>query len=124
MPTQEIPREDWNSFFNSFSRQHEGWRATLEMLAPDLGAQNEGEDLSFEGVSLNSEASDRESIVISLTKSATDHVTHMVEGPTRVWLQQTDEGADASLEIESSGDTKTLLRFQSPVRSEMVDGIV
>src|SRR5215216_3054241 len=55
MPTQEIPREQWNNFFNSFSRQHEGWLATLEVFATDAGAQQEVSDVPFEGISLDSD---------------------------------------------------------------------
>ncbi|HKN82666.1 MAG TPA: DUF5335 family protein [Pyrinomonadaceae bacterium] len=123
MSTQEIPRNQWNTFFDSFSRQHEGWLATLELLNTDLGAQEEANELSFEGISLNSDKAESEAIVISLTKTPADHVTHMIDHPKHVWLQRTDEGADASLEIESEAE-KTLLRFRSPVRPELVDGIV
>ena len=53
MSTQEIPRNQWNTFFDSFSRQHEGWLATLELLNTDLGAQEEANELSFEGTRLS-----------------------------------------------------------------------
>jgi Family of unknown function (DUF5335) len=123
MSTQEIPREQWNNFFDSFSRQHEGWLATLELLTSDLGAQEEASELSFEGISLNSDDEQSDAIVINLAKAPADHVTHMVDHPQHVWIQRTDEGADASLEIEGE-DAKTLLRFRSPIRPEFVDGIV
>ena len=123
MSTQEIPREQWNNFFDSFSRQHEGWLASLELMSSDLGAQEEANELSFEGISLNSEKDQSEAIVINLARTPADHVTHMIDHPKHVWLQRTDEGADASLEIEGEAD-KTLLRFRSPVRPELVDGIV
>jgi uncharacterized protein DUF5335 len=124
MRTQEIPREQWNRFFDSFSRRHEGWLATLEVLDTNIGAQPEAIDLSFEGISISSEDGEAELIVISLTKSPAEHVTHMIDHPMRVWLQQTDQGADASLEIEAEDAAKTLLRFRSPVPPELVDGIV
>jgi len=124
MSTREIPREQWNNFFDSFSRQHEGWLATLELLTADLGAQQEADQLAFEGISLNSDSETPEAIVINLAKSSTDHVTHMVNQPKHVWLQRTEEDADTSLEIESEDDAKTLLRFRSPMRPEFVDGIV
>ncbi|CAN5438101.1 hypothetical protein BH20ACI3_BH20ACI3_19140 [soil metagenome] len=41
MPTQEIPRDEWKTFLDTFSRQHEGWLATLEVLGTDIGAQQE-----------------------------------------------------------------------------------
>ncbi|HJP95403.1 MAG TPA: DUF5335 family protein [Pyrinomonadaceae bacterium] len=124
MSTQEIPRNQWNTFFDSFSRQHEGWLATLELLSTDLGAQEEANELSFEGISLNADDADSEAIVISLARTPADHVTHMIDHPKHVWLERTEEGADSSLEIESEADEKALLRFRSPVRPEFVDGIV
>src|SRR5689334_14440020 len=123
MSTQEIPREQWNNFFNSFSRQHEGWLASLELMSTDLGAQDEANELPFAGISLNSEDDAAEAIVINLAKTPADHVTHMIDHPKHVWLQRADEGADASIEIESEDDAKTLLRFRSPMLPEFVDGI-
>lgn len=36
METREIPHDEWRSFFDVFSRQHEGWLATLEILVRRL----------------------------------------------------------------------------------------
>ena len=123
MDTQEIPREQWKSFFDSFSRQHEGWLATLEVFA-DFGAQPEAEELPFEGISLESNDGDSDSVIISFGRSPDDHVTHTIQQPTQLWLQQTPEGADASLEIRAKDNSNTLLRFRSPVLPEFVDGVV
>jgi hypothetical protein len=124
MATQEIPRAQWNSFFNSFSRQHEGWLATLEVFADAFGAQQEAEELSFEGISLDSENGESDSVIISFGRSAAEHVTHTIHEAKHLWLQQTPEGADAALEIRAQDNSNTLLRFQSPMLPELVDGIV
>jgi uncharacterized protein DUF5335 len=124
MSTQEIPRNEWKTFLDRFSRQHEGWLATLEVLAADIGAQQEARDLPFEGITATSRDSAPETIAISLGKAAEDHVTHTITGPTRIWLEQTSQGANAALEIESADEVKTLLRFRSPLPAEMVDGVV
>jgi hypothetical protein len=122
--TREIPRDDWKSFFDTFSRQHEGWLATLEILGKDIGAQKEGDELPLTGVSLASGGDEPETISINLGGAPDDHVSHAIVGPTRVWLQQTTAGANAALEIEASDGTQTLLRFRSALPSEMVDGVV
>jgi hypothetical protein len=122
MPTQEITHEKWNDFFNSFSRQHEGWLATLEVFAPEIGAQQEASDVPFEGISVGSEEGESEALIINVGKSAEDHVSHKIDQPTHVWLQQTATGADVALEIEAQDQSKTLLRFRSPVLPESVDG--
>jgi hypothetical protein len=123
MPTQEIPRDEWTTFLDTFSRQHEGWLSTLEILGTDIGAQQEVLNLPLEGISVSRE-SVPETIAISLGNDAEDHVTHTVTKPTRIWLEQTSQGANAALEIESEDEVKTLLRFRSALPADMVDGVV
>jgi hypothetical protein len=58
-----------------------------------------------------------------ITGSGTDaHLSHTITAPEHVWIKQTEEGADETLEIESGGG-KTLVRFRSAVLPEMVDGL-
>lgn len=40
-----------------------------------------------------------------------EHVTHMVNKPTRVWVQRAPDNTDEALEIESADGTRTLVRF-------------
>jgi hypothetical protein len=122
--TQEIPRDEWNTFLDTFSRQHEGWLATLEVLAVDIGAQEEARDLPLEGISATSTDDKSPLIAINLGKTPEDHVTHTITNPTRLWLEQTSAGANAALEIESADEVKTLLRFRSAQPADMVDGVV
>jgi Family of unknown function (DUF5335) len=124
MRTQEIPKSEWRQFFDSFSRQHKGWLATLEVLGPDIGAQEEGRELPLAGVSLSSGGDETEAISIDLGTKPDEHVSHAISEPTAVWLEQTEEGANAALEIEVADGTKTLLRFRSPMPAEFVDGVV
>ncbi|HUE83430.1 MAG TPA: DUF5335 family protein [Pyrinomonadaceae bacterium] len=124
MPTQEIPRDEWKTFLDTFSRQHEGWLATLEIFATDIGAQWEARDLPLEGITATSKDNASQTIAISLRKSSEDHVTHTITDPTRVWLEQTSQGANAAIEIESADEVKTLLRFRSALPADMVDGVV
>ena len=123
MSTREVKRNEWTSFFNTFSRQHAGWFASLEILGDEVGAQKEVVELPFKGISFNAE-DEAESLIITFGKTADDHVSHTIERPRHIWLKETAEGAHDSLEIEEEGNRKTLLRFRSPVRPEFVDGIV
>ena len=124
MPTQEIPRDEWKAFFDKFTQQHEGWLASLEIFAPDVGAQQEALDLPLEGISTTAKENGPQTIAISLGKTPEDHVTHTIADPTRLWLEQTSQRANAALEIESADEVKTLLRFRSPLPADMVDGAV
>ena len=124
MRTQEITREEWNSFFNTFSQQHEGWLATLEIFGPEVGAQKEAHELSLEGISLGSGTGESPKITIEIGKTPDEHVSHTISNPTHVWLEKTEAGAHAALEIEDEDQGKALLRFRSPVLPEIVDGVV
>jgi hypothetical protein len=124
METREIPGDEWTTFFDTFSRQHEGWLASVEIFGSNVGAQKEASNLPLEGVMLASGSGEPQAITISLGKNPDDHVSHTVLQPTHVWLEQTTDGANAALEIESADETKTLLRFRSPISAEMVDGVV
>ena len=124
MTTQEIPHDEWTTFLDTFSRQHEGWLASIEVLDTEIGAQEEAHDLPLEGITATSRDDAPETIAIILGKTPEDHLTHTITEPTRIWLEQTLQGANAALEIESAGDVKTLLRFRSALPADMVDGVV
>ncbi|HEY2970933.1 MAG TPA: DUF5335 family protein [Pyrinomonadaceae bacterium] len=124
MGTREIPRNEWRSFFDVFSRQHEGWLATLEILGREVAAKQEPRESAFKGITLTSVVGESEALAINLGKTPEDHVKHTVIEPKHVLLVQTSEGANAALEIESADETKTLLRFRSALLPEFVDGVV
>ena len=50
MSTREIPREEWPEFLKSFSRVHEGWLSTVEVLDDQIGSQVEARDLPLQGI--------------------------------------------------------------------------
>src|SRR5688572_25466837 len=108
MRTKEIPKNEWPNFFDSFSRQHEGWLATLEILGPDIGAQIEERDLAFEGIVDEWDEVQGNQIVIMTGIDPEDHITHSISRPTQVSLEQTNEGADAALAIKSADGVTAL----------------
>jgi hypothetical protein len=120
MTTREIARDSWREFLDSFSRQHDAWLVTVEVTGADIGAQVEGEDLRLRGITADE---DGRGISIMLEPAAGEHVTHIVTAPTQVWLQQTSEGADVALQINSADGTATIVRFRSAIRPEAVDGM-
>lgn len=124
MKTKRIPRSEWPKFFDSFSRQHEGWLATLEIFATEIGAQVEERELALEGIVDEWNEALGNQIIIMMGAKPDDHITHTIAHPTNVSLEQTDEGADVALAITSEGGSVALLRFRSPMLPAMVDGIV
>ena len=115
MATQAIPREQWNSFFDGFSKDHLGQSATLEVFGSAIGDQTVAEQQLFGGVS--ADLKDRESrIAIQLGPSIDDGTTHSVSAPTEVWLKDGADEAETRLEIRSSDGSTFILRFaQEPL---------
>ena len=123
MKTKEIPRNEWQEFFDIFSRQHEGWLVTLEILGSEIGAQVEEHGLPFEGIVDEENAVQGHEILMMFGAKRDDHITHSISNPATVSLEQTDEGADAALAIKSADGVTALLRFRSAVLPEMVDAV-
>jgi hypothetical protein len=114
MPTQEISRNDWTEFFHGFSSSHQGWLASIEVLGSDVGAQVEVRELLFEGITADLKDRGVDTIALMLGGKPDDHLTHTISAPVHVRLHQTDEGADEALQIESTSETTTLVRFRPP----------
>jgi hypothetical protein len=123
MRTQEIPKNEWTGFFDSFSRKHEGWLVNLEIFGPEIGAQVEERELALEGITDEWDETEGNTVIIMAGVKPDDHISHSVTRPTQVSLEQTDEGADAALLIKSEDGVTALLRFRCAVLPEMVDAV-
>jgi hypothetical protein len=121
MTTLEIARVDWPKALNEFSAMHEGWLVSLDILSADFGAQPEIADVPLLGITFEPEA--RGVITIAAARSLVDHVTHSVRAPTRIWIERTDAGADAALQVESADGMRAVLRFKTAALPETVDGV-
>ena len=107
--TREIPRDGWEKFFSRFSNEHETQLVAVEVMSRDIGAQVEGRTVLLSGISLADDAGT--SLALMFDSVNGEHLTHMVNNPTHVWIQQAPDKTDATLEIESADGTKTLVRF-------------
>lgn len=117
---KEIPRGEWLSFLDSFSRQHEGWLVTLE-VPPGQGRSGvEAENLKLEGVTPeHSEGHDR--IIIALGQEPDDHLTHFVSDPIRLLFLEKSGGGEAGLRIEAADGRRTVVRLRGPARPETLN---
>lgn len=125
MPTQEVPYYEWARFFDEFSRQHIAWLVTVEMTGQSIGHQVQVRDLPFEGATVEPNEIGEDEITIMAGARPAAHISHTVRSPRRVWLKQSDEGADEAVEIESFGGN-VLVSFRAtslPEMTEMLDGL-
>jgi hypothetical protein len=114
MQTRTVLPERWESFFDSFSRVYAGSQATLEVVAPDLGAQMEVEETPFSGISY-----DTSGLELHFATSS-GHLVHRVTKPTGVVLEESDDGRVSAIDIRSDGEPEMILRLHSPVASRLL----
>jgi hypothetical protein len=109
MATHMVPRAEWASSFDSFSRDHLGETATLEVLGTDLGDQVLASNQTFRGISADEKDGENQ-IAIMVGPSMDDGTTHMVISPTEVWFKDAEEDSGEAIEIRAT-DSTTLLSF-------------
>ena len=111
MKTREIPRDEWAKFLNNFSRRQEGWRMTLEVFRHDIGDQIEESDLFLAG--LSADFTDRgDKIQVMLGGQPDGHLTHVINDPILIQLQQTDFGVASALHIRTADGTTNLFHLR------------
>lgn len=119
--TTEILHDDWASELDQFSAVHRGWLVEVEWESPVMGAQPEIVDVPL--ISLSYDAQARGAIRLSAGRTPLDSVTHVIDGPRRVWIERTPEGADVALAIETGDGSREILRFRTVALPETVDGV-
>ena len=81
---REIPREDWQKYFEDFSRDQPDYLAKMEVLGGELGAETEAE-----GTHLAAITYDRKDdiVVIGLDGAADEvpeEVEHVIDRPAKI----------------------------------------
>jgi hypothetical protein len=106
----EIPREDWQAYFEDFSRNQPDYLAKMEILGSELGAETEAE-----GTHLAAITYDRKDdiVVIGLDGAAdetAEEVEHVIDKPLKITVDETGDG-EIAFEIEDAEGTRTVLRL-------------
>ena len=118
----EIPPEEWIAFFNSFSRQHEGWLASVKVT---LGNEQKWEvrERKLAGIS-SDHLTARDEIYIAIDRDQGGNLTHPIRSPMKVAFRRDLEGAHEGIDITAADGTITSIRFRIPARPETLDGVV
>ena len=123
MQTVEITHADWARRLNEFTAVHDGWLISVDVLSPETGAQRQIDNLPLLGVSADRINHDG-SVAVSVARPGGAHFTHVIREVKRIYIEQTNDGADAGLQIESGDGTKTIVRFRVAALPETVDEFV
>jgi hypothetical protein len=112
----EIPRDQWQTYLEEFSKRNSGRPVNLEVLSEELGDQEEAQMLPLEGITLETKGSEAESVEIMLggTGAADDrNLTHTVTQVRLIVPKVGTDGREEALEIEAEDGTKIILVFKA-----------
>ena len=108
MNTKEISRQEWPAFLDQFSRLHRGQLATVQSMAPQLGAQVNVRDAQFVGLTAEPDAAGGQ-IIIMTERPPLHALEHVVRRPSRVRVAEWNCDVSAAIQIEGEDGTVTLL---------------
>jgi len=115
--TLNIPKEEWNNFFDDLTKRRFEWKTTLEVIGRDIGSQMLNEGLPLEGITAEKE--DGEIVIeILLGSDPEHHQTHNIFDPVQVAFLPNESDAGGILEVEEKDGTKTLVRILEPMPVE------
>ena len=109
MPTKEIFRTEWKTFFDDFTRYHQGWMARVQIFSQELGAQEEIQEMPFVAIIAEMKAGSKDCLEVIFGKTPESHISHTIVEPTRIQLES--EAMTEVLQIESASAGTFLLSF-------------
>lgn len=113
----EVPREQWNSFLESFSGQHEAWLTTV-FVDPKRGEAAERDNCRLMAISQSADS--KIDVVLDCNG---EELKHTVTNPARLVFKRDEQGAHEGLEITTTDDTVVTLRFRAAAKPELLDGV-
>ncbi len=109
MTQEDINRNEWVAFCESFGREHQDWLVNVEVLHDNGALEIVGHDAVLENIAVSGNANQPSKVLISITKTKDEKRVYEVPNPDSMRLTKNDRGADDSLIIESdNGDTTTI----------------
>ena len=123
MAYQEIPREQWKDFCDEFSKQHEGWLVSVEVVDETREPDREvlDSELTLWGVTVD-ELPDQTKVHI-IAGDQPRHVTHVITDPAGIGFEQDEQGGHTGLRIDTQEGPSVLVRFRTAAVPESVDAI-
>jgi len=113
--TRDIAGSERSAFFSRINRLYTGALVTVRV--------NDREQMvnqPFHGISPD----EADFFIHAGDGSGRTHVAHRVANVSAIQIEQTPDGADAGLVFSSRDGTRTEVRFQSPLRADLLDPCV
>jgi hypothetical protein len=110
LATRELPRTEWQTYFDDFSRDLDRVVATVEVAGSDIGAQVEADRLILTGITYDHKD---DILVVGLDAMGgrTEELEHIVYQPQKIYLA-TDEVGLTVFDVEDAEGHQTLVRME------------
>ena len=110
MTNQEILPEQWTPVLDDFSKQHQGWITTVEII----GAAGDQVEVSGQPrLGISAAVKDREAVIeVMVGDRPEGHVTHIIDAAKRLWVKPAEAPAHEAIKVESQDGTTTLVLFE------------
>lgn len=105
--TVNVPRDQWNQFLRSFTRQHHRRLVTLETHDLETGENVVSHETPLESVELDleDEKNPRINVIVDLDNKV---IKHILFQPSQLILHRSERGAGEALHIDSVNTATTI----------------
>lgn len=108
--TREIPTHEWNQFLSGLAEAHP--RVRLEVAGEEMGSQPLVEKLPLQRCEFDTKGPEPGAIEIEVGGNG-ERFSHRIELPEHVWVEESEDGVPAVVDIEQRDHTKTIVRIES-----------
>ena len=122
MRVREIPRGEWRTFLDQFSREHRAWLASVDRVGHDAGRRVEVAERPLGAVTA-SQTGHGVNIEIAFQHDSHVEDTVTIEDPATLRVDETEQGAARSLEIEDEHGERTRIVLRVATPPGILDGV-
>jgi hypothetical protein len=113
----DVPRTEWPKFLDQFNRQHRAWLATIHGMERGRPITRVP-SVAIQGVTLVSEL-DEDAVRLTLGNG----ISLYAPRPRALRVQDTEEGLERALEIETVDGALIRIAFRAVARPDQLDGL-
>ena len=110
MPTQQIPKERWSDFLDTFSAHNQTRMITVDLESTVLGPQRLIEHKPLLGIEPDLEEEAITVVAGDPEGPEPASLAHQVANPKAIWIKEDESGAAEALDIETE-DGRTIIQF-------------
>jgi hypothetical protein len=110
--TLELERDDWRPFFDTLTKEFQGYDVSIEVLSQDYGDQVEAEKLPFTSIAYD----DKDDVVIIAVGGKDGRypveLRHMIEHPQRVLADSLTPEVPWAIEVVGADGSRTIVTLR------------